>query len=160
MQGNAGGNSDAFLFTVNGELVLWNEKDSIDVDGLFKGNTPRLRTERQDCIILPRTCFSPAQVEIYGCSIHSVLTKETELMLRRKLRQKFDFRDLPCICPVSQLMPKSATWVICEQYFGNRLYMILYNCYSVRLPVQNYMHADIHVPAALLMHFDDGNLNN
>lgn len=46
-----------FLFFLKDGLVLCNEKDSIDVDDLFKEKALRLWNEKHDCIILRRTCY-------------------------------------------------------------------------------------------------------
>lgn len=59
MQGNssAWSNSDSFLSILNGGLVLQNEKDSIDVDDLFKKKALTRWNEKHNAILLRRTCY-------------------------------------------------------------------------------------------------------
>lgn len=78
------------LFSLNGGLVLQKEKESIDVDDLFKGKALRLWNENHDCILLRRThYFLQHKAKICGCSIKSALTKEIESI--KKSVSKFKY---------------------------------------------------------------------
>lgn len=65
--------------------MLQKEKESIDVDDLFKGKALRLWNENHDCILLRRThYFLQHKAKICGCSIKSALTKEIESIKKKK----------------------------------------------------------------------------
>lgn len=61
--------------------MLRNEKDSIDVDDLFKKKALRLWNEKHDCILLRRTrCFLQDKAKSMAAQLILLSQKQSELM--------------------------------------------------------------------------------
>lgn len=113
------------LFSLNGGLVLQKEKESIDVDDLFRGKALRLWNENHDCTLLRRThYFLQHKAKICGCSIKSALTKEIE-----SIKKKMVGGEEKKVCPNSSTDIFDCLMLLCIPQNENSVIFYLPPCW-------------------------------